>query len=64
MSFFGGSRSSSNAPQARTSADAKNAVIADIRMEMSVNTAQTLIDVFSLRFIHNRRSTKIVSRDV
>ena len=49
MSFFGGGSSSSTpspSQPAQSSVDTKNAIIDNIRREMAVNTAQTLIDVF------------------
>ena len=49
MSFFGGgSSSSSSAPKPiLTSTDTKNRLIDNIRREMAVNTAQSLIEVCS-----------------
>lgn len=49
MSFFGGgSSSSSSAPKPTlTSTDTKNQLIDNIRREMAVNTAQSLIEVGS-----------------
>lgn len=52
MSFFGRSSSSSTPPPppsssqpVQSTADTKNAIIDNIKREMAVNTAQTLIDV-------------------